>query len=66
MDGFIPVPVYTHIRLDSMAEDDLQGSACPYADEAERHLAEHDSSYSKHLDLVDRLREPVAKIFHLD
>ena len=49
-----------------MEDDDLQGSACPYADEAEKHLAELDSSYSKHLDLVDRLRAPVAKIFHLD
>ena len=66
MDGFIPVPVYTHVRLDSTDEDDLQGSACPYAEEAEKHLGKLDSSYAEHLDLVDRFREPVAKVFHLN
>ena len=66
VDGFIAVPVYTHIDLPDIEEDDLTGSACPYAAKSENQRAKLDSSYNKHMYLLEDLREPITKIFKLD
>lgn len=61
------MPVYTFKNAKLYTEtDDLSGEACHLAAESETYLGKLDSSYGDHIELVDRLRDPVGEALQLN
>ena len=59
------MPIYTHITVKDIFDDDFQSSACPYAEKVKADMYNNPNSYSQHNDLLERLREPISRLFQL-
>ena len=55
------MPVYTFkdANLNTLS-DDLSGEACEFVASAETYMKKLDKSYEPHLELIDRLKEPLG------
>ena len=62
INGFIPVPVYTFKDATLNTEnDDLSGEACDFLASSETYMKKLDQYYEPHLELIDRLKEPIGQ-----
>jgi hypothetical protein len=61
--GFQQVPIYTFIS--DLNRSHINTHGCHYANQAQTLLQERESQFKDHLYLIENLRAPISKCFHL-
>ena len=63
-DGYQQVPIYNFIKAENHTH--ISSHGCQYAKQSEEQLVKLDQAYEGHLDLIDKLKQPISKAFGLN